>query len=87
MPIYEFECKKCKEVFEAMCAVADGASVSCPACGSGQSKKLVSVFGISKGGLKLGTLSPTEKVRAEAAFRRVERGRCCDTVCDPPDSD
>ena len=84
MPIYEFECKKCREVFEAMCSVSDDASTSCPACESKRVTKLVSAFGIAKPGLKLGTLSPVERSKAEKAIRRASRGRCCDTVCDPP---
>jgi putative FmdB family regulatory protein len=86
MPIYEFECAKCQEVFEAMRSVSDDESTSCPACGSTRVTKLVSAFGISKPGLKLGTLSPVERSRAEKAIRRVSRGRCCDTFCDPPGS-
>jgi putative FmdB family regulatory protein len=83
MPIYEFECGKCEEVFEAMRPVSGGGSATCPACGSKRVRKLVSAFGISRPGLKLGSLSPVEKAVAEQAFSRKSRGRCCDNVCDP----
>ena len=83
MPIYEFECGKCEEVFEAMLPVSGSGSAPCTACGSKSVTKLISAFGISKPGLKLGALSPGEKASAEKAFSRKSRGRCCDTVCDP----
>ena len=35
MPIYEFECKKCGETFEALRPVGDtGSKLSCPSCGA-----------------------------------------------------
>lgn len=41
MPIYEFVCKKCKEVFESF--VMKGADdISCPKCGSKELEKLIS---------------------------------------------
>ena len=86
MPIYEFECTKCREVFEAMHSALGDEKISCPACGSARVTKLVSAFGITKPGLKLGRLSPVERSRAEKAIRRASRGRCCDTFCDPPKS-
>jgi putative FmdB family regulatory protein len=86
MPIYEFECGKCDDIFEAMRSVSDDTAPSCPACGSTRVTKLVSAFGIARPGLKLGSLSPVERSRAEKEIRRRSRGRCCDSVCDPPGS-
>ena len=83
MPIYEFECNKCRETFETMRSVSGTAQVKCPACRSKSVTKLVSAFGIAKPGLKLGTLTPAETTSAEAMIGRRSRGRCCDTVCDP----
>jgi len=41
MPIYEFECPKCEEVFERFCKYSDVEVSACPECGS-ISKKVIS---------------------------------------------
>ncbi|MGC8937448.1 MAG: FmdB family zinc ribbon protein, partial [Thermodesulfovibrio sp.] len=53
MPIYEYECKKCGEVFELL--VFGNKTVSCPKCGSEQLIKKFSPFamkGVQKGNSK-----------------------------------
>ncbi len=43
MPIYEYRCRGCESEFEKL---TDGrAAVTCPACGSPQVMRLLSVFG------------------------------------------
>ncbi|MCU0289841.1 MAG: zinc ribbon domain-containing protein, partial [Acidobacteria bacterium] len=45
MPIFEFKCKKCKNVFEELIySSADQKKITCPKCGSQRSEKLMSVF-------------------------------------------
>ncbi len=83
MPIYEYECGKCEEVFEAILPVSGGLTASCPACGSKGVTKLISAFGISRPGFKLNALSPGEEASAEKKLAQKGRGRCCDNVCDP----
>lgn len=34
MPIYEFECKRCHQVFEELCSFEDTQTLTCPACSS-----------------------------------------------------
>ena len=41
MPIYEFECEECGTGFEELVA-AGTAAVSCPECGSGRTRRLIS---------------------------------------------
>jgi len=41
MPIYEYQCKKCKEVFEIFHKIDEDCKVTCPKC-LGQAKKLIS---------------------------------------------
>lgn len=41
MPIFDFQCQQCTEVFEVMCKSTDKAQ-PCPHCGSNQVKKLLS---------------------------------------------
>jgi len=50
MPIYEFECKKCKAVFEALRPIGDtGRTLACPRCDTKAPKKIFSVFAAGSG--------------------------------------
>ena len=45
MPIYEYRCRACDHVFEALRPMGDsGADLTCPACGEGAPEKILSVF-------------------------------------------
>ncbi len=50
MPIYEFECQKCKADFEEL--VFSSTKVECPECGSKKVKRLLSNFAFSGDGIK-----------------------------------
>jgi putative FmdB family regulatory protein len=41
MPIYEYECKRCKEMFEVFHKIDEECKVACPKC-LGPAKKLIS---------------------------------------------
>ncbi|NWG01986.1 MAG: zinc ribbon domain-containing protein [Syntrophaceae bacterium] len=41
MPIYEYQCKQCNEVFEIFHKIDEDCKVTCPKC-LGQAKKLIS---------------------------------------------
>jgi putative FmdB family regulatory protein len=57
MPIYEFECKKCKEEFEEL-VFNTREPIHCPKCKSKQVKKLMSVAAIkTSAGFKAATRS------------------------------
>jgi len=43
MPIYEYECKSCGNVFERIMKTGEG-EPACPACGRQEMKKLVASF-------------------------------------------
>lgn len=50
MPIYEFQCRKCGEVFERLMKVNErGDSLTCPHCGEKKPEKILSGFSSSKG--------------------------------------
>ncbi|HOD29966.1 MAG TPA: zinc ribbon domain-containing protein [Syntrophales bacterium] len=64
MPIYEFECKKCKNVFEVLFRPGEAQTgAPCPACHSRRTKRLMSAFagkiGNTAGGAGCGTCSAT----------------------------
>ncbi len=45
MPIYEFKCRKCKNIFENLVfSAAEERKLVCPRCGSHSNQKLMSVF-------------------------------------------
>jgi putative FmdB family regulatory protein len=50
MPIYEYRCRKCREVFERIQKVEEGGkSLKCPYCGGEKPEKVLSSFSSSKG--------------------------------------
>ena len=50
MPIYEYKCKKCSNIFEAFQSIgADGEKLECPKCGAPKPEKLFSAFASSDG--------------------------------------
>ena len=42
MPIYEYACKKCDHILDALQKVADAPLVDCPSCGEPDLKRLLS---------------------------------------------
>jgi len=46
MPVYEFECRKCGQVFEVVMSMAEAAvqTVACPMCSSDDIEKVYSPF-------------------------------------------
>jgi putative FmdB family regulatory protein len=45
MPIYEYECGECKGQFEELVrSMSDTAARKCPKCGSGKTRRVLSVF-------------------------------------------
>ena len=61
MPIYEFECEGCREVFEEL--VAAGGAAPCPECGSERTRRLMS------------TVSPPGRTPRGAGVRSDESRR------------
>lgn len=56
MPIYEYGCQDCGKVFEHLARRLGDEPASCPACGSKDLKRALSVFsaGTSKAGVSAG---------------------------------
>jgi|YelNatPaOPRAMG01_1025707.scaffolds.fasta_scaffold127259_2 putative FmdB family regulatory protein len=44
MPIYEFECRPCKERFELLIGFSRLDEAKCPKCGSGKVQRMMSTF-------------------------------------------
>lgn len=52
MPIYEYQCQKCRNNFEHLAKSMSHSddAVACPACGSRKTSRKFSVFAVSGGG-------------------------------------
>lgn len=50
MPIYEFICKPCDERFETLISISRIDEAKCPVCGSGELKRVMSMFSARTGG-------------------------------------
>jgi putative FmdB family regulatory protein len=60
MPIYEYQCRKCGEIFEKIQKINEkGDSLKCPYCGEGKPKKILSSFSSSKGSESTSSCGPT----------------------------
>jgi putative FmdB family regulatory protein len=56
MPIYEFKCKKCGNIFETLFfSLQEKRQVSCPACQSKRTARVMSIFGGKSGGASSAT--------------------------------
>jgi len=51
MPIYDFRCPKCGELYEVLLLPSspDRKALTCPSCGSPNQERLISVPSVSKG--------------------------------------
>ncbi|MDI7261736.1 MAG: zinc ribbon domain-containing protein [Thermodesulfobacteriota bacterium] len=50
MPIYEYRCRKCGDIFEKIQKISEtGDSLQCPYCGGKKPEKVLSSFSSSKG--------------------------------------
>lgn len=52
MPIFEYICSQCEKIFEKFQMNAGDAKVSCPHCGSEETKRILSAFSSSLPGGK-----------------------------------
>lgn len=52
MPIFEYRCSECGEKFETLVYSSSEESIECPACGSIQTEKQLSLFASSCGEAK-----------------------------------
>ncbi|MBW2709436.1 MAG: zinc ribbon domain-containing protein [Deltaproteobacteria bacterium] len=54
MPIFEFKCKKCGNLYESLCFRSSGEDkCPCPACGGDESEKQLSIFSSAGSGSSL----------------------------------
>ncbi len=72
MPIFEFKCMKCEEVFEVLCVNSDDSvSMECKKCKSPHIERILSSTNFAMGGGGGG-----EKSSASAQTRTCSSGNC-----------
>ncbi len=75
MPIFEYRCEKCGNVFEEIVSGNRDKKISCPACQSANTEKLMSAIGaISMGKSSAG---PCGSSCSSASSCAASGGACC----------
>ncbi|HEB68537.1 MAG TPA: zinc ribbon domain-containing protein [Desulfobulbus sp.] len=80
MPVYEYECPKCKKVHEVQQKMTDEPLSSCPECG-GEVKKLISVSSFQ---LKGGGWYADGYSGSSSAAKEKKKTPSTDTASTPP---
>jgi len=71
MPIFEFKCKKCGNLYESLCFRSNGEDKGpCPTCGGNESEKQLSIFSSAGSGssLDLGSASTSDSCAPSGGF-------------------
>ncbi len=59
MPVYEFKCRQCGEIFSELRKMGDFTGGKCPSCGSDLTEKVFSLFSSSGTGKSGGNCAPS----------------------------
>ena len=70
MPIYEYECRPCRQRFEAL-VLSKSAPAKCPACGSPDLQQLISACAVSSESSRQANLSAAHRKVAAARNGRL----------------
>lgn len=74
MPLFEYECKTCKNTFELLVKNADE-SVSCPECGSKKVERMLSHFATMDSSKKRINMGCVEDPSYKCSMK--DSGGCC----------
>jgi putative FmdB family regulatory protein len=50
VPLYEYKCAGCEHEFESLVSAGQADQATCPACGTGDVRRLLSLFAAPRGG-------------------------------------
>ena len=76
MPIYEYQCRKCGHVFDALQKVGEGALRKCPECGKAALAKLLSAPAFQVKGKDGGTATRTEHSHSHGGHTHTHGPGC-----------
>ena len=57
MPLYEYRCAECEHEFETLVSAGRADQATCPACGTGEVRRLLSLFSAPRGAGQVGGAS------------------------------
>jgi putative FmdB family regulatory protein len=69
MPLFDFRCRSCDHVFEALVRPQDAAPTACPACGARELEKLLATFAVSSAERTQAAATTKRKKEATTARR------------------
>jgi putative FmdB family regulatory protein len=69
MPLFDFKCRQCDQVFEAL--VRTASTPACASCGSVDLEQLPSSFGMSSASIRKGSLDKARKQGADARANKL----------------
>jgi putative FmdB family regulatory protein len=74
MPLYEYSCRKCATVFEALLLPGRDTTPSCPSCSSADVERLISLFAVDS--------ESTRKANLDAGRRHLKKDQVEKAVAD-----
>ena len=74
MPLYEYSCRACATIFEALLLPGRDTTPSCPACSSADVERLISSFAVNS--------DSTRKANLEAGRRHLRKEQVDKAVAD-----
>jgi putative FmdB family regulatory protein len=69
MPLFDFKCRRCDQVFEAL--VRAGTTPVCASCGGGDLEQLPSSFGVSSASTRKSNLNKARQKGTEARENKL----------------
>jgi putative FmdB family regulatory protein len=74
MPLYEYSCRACETIFEALLLPGRETTLACPSCASADVERIVSLFAVDS--------ASTRKANLEAGRRRLKKDQIEKAVAD-----
>jgi putative FmdB family regulatory protein len=82
VPLYEYKCVGCEHEFEALVSAGRADQATCPACGTGDVRRLLSLFSAPRGAGQVGGASAWSASGAAAGGDgAASPGGCCGGAC------
>ena len=82
MPLYEYKCVGCEREFEALVSASHADQATCPACGTGDVRRLLSLFAAPRGaGQTAGASAWSASGAAIGGDGASAPGGCCGGAC------
>jgi putative FmdB family regulatory protein len=82
VPLYEYRCANCEHQFESLVPAGRADQATCPACGTGEVRRLLSLFAAPRGAGQVGGASAWGASGAAlGGDGAAAPGGCCGGAC------